>query len=132
MGRGRPAIDDTPPPRQYVKQYNNWDGSAETWHYNLDKFPNGAFKVETTPVKGVKSPKVMVEKNKPYAKMPVAMVFKTSNRSNAKTKMKVWKNTNIDHILSSPKLPGVPENAVILQLGVGESMVKEYKRNYNL
>ena len=132
MGRGRPSLEEIPPPRQFTRQYTDVDGSVETWHYNLDKFPNGAFKVEATSAKGVRSPKVKVEKNKPYAKMPVAMVFKTSNRSNAKTKMKVWKNTNIDHILSSPKLPGVPENAVILQLGVGESMVKEYKRSYNL
>ena len=33
------------------------------------------------------------------------MVFKTSNRSNAKIKMKVWKNTNIDYINSAAKLP---------------------------
>ena len=45
MGRGRPPIDDIPPPRQFTRQYNNDDGSVETWHYNLDKFPNGPFKV---------------------------------------------------------------------------------------
>ena len=48
MGRGRPPIDDIPPPRQFIRQYNNDDGSVETWHYNLDKFPNGPFKVEMT------------------------------------------------------------------------------------
>ena len=48
MGRGRPPIDDAPPPRQFTRQYINEDGSVETWHYNLDKFANGPFKVETT------------------------------------------------------------------------------------
>ena len=48
MGRGRPPIDDTPPPRQFTRQYINEDGSVETWHYNLDKFANGPFKVEMT------------------------------------------------------------------------------------
>ena len=64
--------------------------------------------------------------------MPVAMVFKTSNRSNAKTKMKVWRNTNIDYINSTAKLPGVPEKAVILELGLGESLIEKYKQVYSL
>jgi len=46
MKRGRPKIDDTPPPRQFTKVYSYDDGATETWHYNLDKFPNGPFKVE--------------------------------------------------------------------------------------
>ena len=46
------------------------------------------------------------------------MVFKTSNRSNAKTKIKVF-NKNIDYIISAKKLPGVPEKAEIIELGVG-------------
>ena len=64
--------------------------------------------------------------------MPVVLVFKTSNRSNAKTKIKVWRNTNIDYIATADKLPGVPEKAVILHLGVGESLIKKYKQDYNL
>ena len=64
--------------------------------------------------------------------MPVVMVFKTSNRSNAKTKMKVWRNTNIDYINSAAKLPGVPEKAVILHLAIGESFIKKYKQEYSL
>ena len=64
--------------------------------------------------------------------MPVAMVFKTSNRSNAKTKIKVWRNTNIDYINSTPKLPGVPECAVILDLLVGENCINSYKLKNNL
>ena len=60
------------------------------------------------------------------------MVFKTSNRSNAKTKMKVWRNTNIDYVISTNKLPGVPENAIILELSVGEGFIDSYKLKYNL
>ena len=43
------------------------------------------------------------------------MVFKTSNRSNAKTKMKVWRNTNIDYVISTNKLPGDPDKCIILE-----------------
>ncbi len=32
-----------------------------------------------------------------------------TERSNAKTKMKVWNNENIDYIISAPTLPGVPD-----------------------
>ena len=60
------------------------------------------------------------------------MVFKTSNRSNAKTKMKFWRNTNIDYVISASKLPGVPENAIILELAVGEGFIESYKLKYNL
>jgi len=46
MKRGRPKIDDAPPPRQYTRVFEHGGGETETWHYNLDKFPNGPFKVE--------------------------------------------------------------------------------------
>ena len=46
--------------------------------------------------------------------------------------MKVWRNTNIDYVISTNKLPGVPENAIILELGVGESFIDSYKLKYNL
>lgn len=46
MKRGRPKVDIAPPPRQYTRVFEHEDGSTETWHYNLDKFANGPFKVE--------------------------------------------------------------------------------------
>ena len=46
--------------------------------------------------------------------------------------MKVWNNTNIDYIITADKLPGVPEKAVILELGVGKSLVEKWRSNYNL
>ncbi len=91
---------------------------------------NGAYKVEHTPPKGhrFKSPKI---EQRAYGKMPVVMVFKTSNRSNTKTKIKVF-NQSIDYIISSKKLPGVPEKAEIVELGVGKSFISKYKKKYNL
>ena len=46
--------------------------------------------------------------------------------------MKVWKNTNIDYIVSADKLPGVPDKAVILELGVGKNFEEKWKSEYNL
>ena len=66
---------------------------------------------------------------------PTVLVFKTSNRSNAKTKMKVYKTRNVDEIidaLEESKLPGVPKKAEIITIGLGESMIKKYKQQYNL
>jgi hypothetical protein len=60
------------------------------------------------------------------------MVFKTSNRSNAKTKMKVWVNENVDYIISAKSLPGVPNTAEVLELGVGESFIEAWKSKYSL
>ena len=66
---------------------------------------------------------------------PVSLVFKTSNRSNAKTKIKVYKTRNVDEIindLEKGKLPGVPPKSEIITIGLGESMVKKYKQQYKL
>jgi hypothetical protein len=67
----------------------------------------------------------------PYPKLPVVLVFKSSNRKNAKTKMKVFRNKNID-IVNGKKMPGVPDNAVILELAIGESFINTYKQKYKL
>ena len=66
---------------------------------------------------------------------PTVLVFKTSNRSNAKTKMKVYKTRNVDEIideLEEGNLPGVPKKAKILELAIGNSFVKKYKQRYSL
>ena len=136
MNRGRPVENDEVK-KVYEQVFYEVPskpelGETTTWYYDVDKAPNGPYKVVTTFPKGVKYPKVKIEKNKTYGKMPVVLVFKTSNRSNAKTKIKVWRNTNIDYIATADKLPGVPEKAVILHLGVGESLIKKYKQDYNL
>jgi hypothetical protein len=68
-----------------------------------------------------------------YPQSPVTIVFKTSNRSNAQTKIKTFKNRNIDEILNENSvLPGIPECAEWLEVGVGESFINSYKIKYNL
>ena len=121
--RGRPS--------EQVIKLDKWilDTEDSTWYYDKSKSSNGCWKVEQKFTAGEKQPKI---DKKSYSKMPVAMVFKTSNRSNAKTKIKVWRNTNIDYINSTPKLPGVPECAIILDLLVGENCINSYKLKNNL
>ena len=136
MNRGRPA-ENTERRTKYELIFHEVPtkpelGETSIWYFDDSKNKNGAYKVETKYPKGFKPPKIKIEKNRTYGKMPVVMVFKTSNRSNAKIKMKVWRNTNIDYINSAAKLPGVPEKAEILHLSVGESFIKKYKQEYNL
>ena len=48
---------------------------------------------------------------------PTTIVFKTSNRKNAKVKIKTYKTKNIDEVLEGldkNNLPGIPKNAEIL------------------
>lgn len=106
-------------------------GSKSVWYFDIDKNDKGCYKVEHTPAKGETHPKVKVNKTQSYG-FSVGMVFKTSKNANAKTKLKVWNNTNIDYIITQEKLPGVPEKAVILELGVGEELIKTWKSKYSL
>jgi len=58
---------------------------------------------------------------------PVVVMFKTSNRSNAKTKVKVINNKNVDEVLDvKTKIPGIPENAVILEVGLGKGFIEKF------
>ena len=66
-----------------------------------------------------------------YIKQPIVVVFKSSNRSNATTKMKVIRNKNIDQV-NEEKIAGIPDKAVVIELGVGEYFVDQWKRKYNL
>jgi hypothetical protein len=66
-----------------------------------------------------------------YHKEDVTIVFKTSNRSNAKTKMKTLRNKSIDDVLEK-KIPGIPDNAVILEIGMGSRFEQQYKQKYKL
>ena len=60
-----------------------------------------------------------------YLKAPITVTFKTSNRSNAKIKKKVIRNRNLDEVLDiSTKIPGIPSNAVIMHIGIGEKYTK--------
>ena len=89
--------------------------------------------IEGKQIKGTKKGEKM-PRQKSYI-FPVSLVFKTSNRSNAKTKIKVYKTRNVDEIiddLEKGKLPGVPPKSEIITIGLGESMVKKYKQQYKL
>ena len=66
-----------------------------------------------------------------YHKSNVTIVFKTSNRSNAKTKIKTFRNKTIDDILDK-KLPGVPDNAVIVEIAMGSQFEERLKAKYKL
>ena len=67
----------------------------------------------------------------PYYKSNITIVFKTSNRSNARTKMKTFRNKSIDDVLEK-KLPGIPDTAVILEMGIGGIFEEKYKLKYKL
>ena len=67
-----------------------------------------------------------------YHKSTVTVVFKSSNRSNAKTKMKTFRNKSIDDILDAKRIIGVPDTAVILELGIGKQLEEQYRKKYNL
>jgi len=67
----------------------------------------------------------------PYYKSDVTIVFKTSNRSNAKTKIKTIRNKSIDEVLER-KIPGIPDTAVILEMGIGEEFEQQWKTKYKL
>ena len=135
--RGRPSEQPAVVPEKRVEKFTQIPGKPElgwqsTWYYDINKSTAGPWRVDHTPPKDFKAEKVKVMKNQSYGGMPVVMVFKTSNRSNAKTKMKIWNNTNIDYIISANSLPGVPNTAEILELGVGESFIKKWQSKYSL
>ena len=117
-------------PTENTVKLDKWklDTGDAVWYYDVKKSANGCYKV----VQKVEGKQTKPEINeRPYGKNPVVMVFKTSNRSNARLKMKVF-NKNIDYIISAKKLPGVPEIAEIIKLSVGRSFINEYKQKYNL
>jgi len=135
--RGRPAEIQAIVLDKYEKTFYEVPTKPElgykaVWYYDKKKATNGPYKTEFTPAKGDNHPRVKPEKGKSYAKQPVVMVFKTSERSNAQTKIKVFANENIDYIISADKLVGVPETAIILECGVGESFIESWKSKYSL
>ena len=67
-----------------------------------------------------------------YHKSTVTIVFKTSDRSNARTKMKTFRNKTIDDILAAKRIVGLPDAAVILELGIGKQLEEQYRKKYKL
>ena len=72
-------------------------------------------------------------RSKSYVDDPVVVVFKTSNRSNAQTKMKIFKNKNVDEVIDPKyKLPGIPDTAIWLEVGIGEIFIQKWTSKYKL
>ena len=67
-----------------------------------------------------------------YHKRMVTVIFKTSNRANAKTKIKTFRNKSIDDILSAKRIIGIPETSIILELGIGKELEYQYRKRYKL
>jgi len=67
-----------------------------------------------------------------YHKDLVSIVFKTSNRSNARTKIKTFRNKSIDDILNAKRIIGIPDNAIIVEIGMGSRLEEQYRKKYNL
>jgi hypothetical protein len=120
--RGRPAENDTP----LVKFKVETEGA--TYHFDRTIHKGGTTKVVNHDKSPLKDTEIIA--NQTYTPGPVTLVFKTSNRKNAKTKIKVFKSKNIDWVNSTKKIAGVPANAVFLELGVGEKFLKKCKEKY--
>ncbi len=127
--RGRPS-EQVERLDKWIIDSTEYDGSKSVIKFDRSKSANGPYSFENIPPKGFRQSKPQIDQRM-YGKNPVVMVFKTSNRSNAKTKIKVF-NKNIDYVISAKKLPGVPEKAEILDLAVGKSFINKYKQKYNL
>lgn len=68
-----------------------------------------------------------------YPKVPIVIAFATSNRSNAKSKIKVVRNRTIDDLIDcNYVIPGIPAKSVIKEVGMGEIFVERYKKKYNI
>ena len=135
--RGRPAEQVFVQPEKWTREFYEVPTKPElgwkmVYHYDNSKNVNGPYKTEVTYPKGYKHNNLKAEKHKSYNKQPVVLVFKTSNRSNAQTKMKIFANENIDYIISADKLVGVPETAIILECGVGENFIQTWQSKYSL
>ena len=135
--KGRPK--ETPPVQldKWTREFCEVPTKPElgwkmNWYYDKSKNSNGPYKTEISYPKGYKHEKFKAEKGKAYNNQSVVMVFKTSDRSNAKTKMKVWSHENIDYIISAPSLPGIPNTAIILETAIGEGFIEFFKSKYSL
>jgi hypothetical protein len=135
--KGRPK--ETPPIQldKWTREFYEVPTKPElgwkmNWYYDKSKNSNGPYKTEISYPKGYKHEKFKADKGKAYNNQSIVMVFKTSDRSNAKTKMKVWSHENIDYIISAPSLPGIPNTAIILETAIGEGFIEFFKSKYSL
>ena len=68
-----------------------------------------------------------------YPKIPIVIVFATSKNSNAKIKMKSISNRNIDELIDLDyRIPGIPDKAIIKEVGMGKIFIERYKKKYGI
>ena len=68
-----------------------------------------------------------------YPKVPIVIAFATSNRSNAKYKVKVVRNRTIDDLIDCNYIiPGISSKAVIKEVGIGNIFIERYKKKYGV
>lgn len=68
-----------------------------------------------------------------YVKDPVIVAFKTSDRKNAKSKVKIFRNKTIDNLMECDFVtPGIDKNAIILAVGIGECYEKDFKKKFKI
>jgi hypothetical protein len=68
-----------------------------------------------------------------YPKIPIVIAFATSNRSNAKNKIKIVRNRSIDNLIDCNYIiPGIPAKSIIKEVGMGEIFIERYKKKYNI
>ena len=68
-----------------------------------------------------------------YPKVPIVIAFATSNRSNAKVKIKTVRNRTIDDLIDCNYIiPGIPAKAVIKDIGIGNMFIERYKKKYDI
>lgn len=125
MSRGRPS-EQVEKLDKWTIESTDYEGVKSIIKFDKSKSPNGPYSFETTFTKPFKLPKI---EKRAYGGLKVYIAFKTSNRSNAKTKIKGF-NQSIDYILTQDKLPGIPKKAIILDIGVGESFKQAFINKY--
>lgn len=64
---------------------------------------------------------------------PLVIVWKTSDRSNARIKIKKTAHYSLDYFLKTDaSIPGVPKEAIILELGIGKKLFETWVTKYKI
>jgi len=66
-------------------------------------------------------------------KLPVVVVYKTTYRKKEKFHMKVFRDIYVDDVISTTKRkPLIPNDAEIVEIGVGGSFEERYLKKYKI
>ena len=66
-----------------------------------------------------------------YPKLPISIVFKNSDRANAKYKLKTISNKTIDDLIDvNFIISGIPAKAVIKEVGIGKQFHNKYRKKF--